>query len=196
MRNCNFLRLVYNKVTSRSYGYFLKFSYFNFLKNWFFQLCQKLQSLVKKNTRHFRSLSSNKHEFWLFLQYLVFTKICASKLINYVLCGFIQSISKKFKFLYMYLASHWNLFRFKLSKDNWLSFIKWIKGHYSLHIYLGSIYVYLLIIHSLIVKWHLLLLKRKMISNVFKCLHYEKRFYLQNKLLIFDKYWQSLHVEF
>jgi hypothetical protein len=48
MRNCNFLRLIYNKVTSRSYGHFLKFSYFNFLRNWFFQLCQKLQSLVKK----------------------------------------------------------------------------------------------------------------------------------------------------
>jgi hypothetical protein len=42
------LRLIYNKVTSQSYGYFLKFSYFNFLKNWFFQPCQKLQSFVKK----------------------------------------------------------------------------------------------------------------------------------------------------
>jgi hypothetical protein len=48
MRSCNFLRLIYNKVTSRSYGYFLKFSYFYFLRNWFFQLCQKLQSLVKE----------------------------------------------------------------------------------------------------------------------------------------------------
>jgi hypothetical protein len=37
-----------NKVTSRSYSYFLKFSYFNFSRDWFFQLCQKLQSLVKK----------------------------------------------------------------------------------------------------------------------------------------------------
>jgi hypothetical protein len=35
-------------VTSRSYSHFLKFSYFYFLKSWFFQLCQKLQSLFKK----------------------------------------------------------------------------------------------------------------------------------------------------
>jgi hypothetical protein len=40
--------LISNKVTSRSYSYFLKVSYFYFLRNWFFQLCQKLQSLVKK----------------------------------------------------------------------------------------------------------------------------------------------------
>jgi hypothetical protein len=37
-----------NKVTLRSYGHFLKFSYFYFLRNWFSQLCQKLQSLVQK----------------------------------------------------------------------------------------------------------------------------------------------------
>ena len=48
MKSCNFLRLIYNKVTSRSYGYFLKFLYFYFLRKWFFQLCQKLQSLVRK----------------------------------------------------------------------------------------------------------------------------------------------------
>jgi hypothetical protein len=42
------LRLISNKVISRSYGYFLKYSYFNFLRNWIFQLCQKLQSLVQK----------------------------------------------------------------------------------------------------------------------------------------------------
>jgi hypothetical protein len=28
MRSYNFWRLMFNKVTSRSYGYFLKFSYF------------------------------------------------------------------------------------------------------------------------------------------------------------------------
>jgi hypothetical protein len=28
MRSCNFWRLMFNKVTLRSYGYFLKFSYF------------------------------------------------------------------------------------------------------------------------------------------------------------------------
>jgi hypothetical protein len=48
MRSCNFLKLISNKITSKSYGYFLKFIDFNFLRNWFFQLCQKLQSLVKK----------------------------------------------------------------------------------------------------------------------------------------------------
>jgi hypothetical protein len=48
MRIYNFLRLIHNKVTSRSYNYFVNFSYFSFLRNWFFQLCQKLQSLVKK----------------------------------------------------------------------------------------------------------------------------------------------------
>jgi hypothetical protein len=48
MRRCNFLRLMSNKITSRSYSYFLKVSYSSFLRNWFFQLCQKLQSLVKK----------------------------------------------------------------------------------------------------------------------------------------------------
>jgi hypothetical protein len=55
LKSCNFLRLIYNRVTSRSYGHFLKFSYFYFLRNWFFQLCQKLQSLVKKTQgRNFR----------------------------------------------------------------------------------------------------------------------------------------------
>jgi hypothetical protein len=39
------LRLMSNKVT---YDYFLKFSYFIFLRNRFFQLCKKLQSLIKK----------------------------------------------------------------------------------------------------------------------------------------------------
>jgi hypothetical protein len=48
MRHYDFLRLVSNKVTSRSYGHFHQFSCFYFLRNWFFQLCQKLQSLIKK----------------------------------------------------------------------------------------------------------------------------------------------------
>ena len=50
MRSCNFLRMIYNKVTLRSYDYFLKFSYF-------FQSCQKLQSLVK-NHKEFYGLIS------------------------------------------------------------------------------------------------------------------------------------------
>jgi hypothetical protein len=48
MRRSNFLRLISNKVTSRSYSYFLNFSYFYFLENWFFQLRQRLQSLARK----------------------------------------------------------------------------------------------------------------------------------------------------
>jgi hypothetical protein len=28
MRSCNFWRLMFNKVTSRSYGYFFKFTFF------------------------------------------------------------------------------------------------------------------------------------------------------------------------
>jgi hypothetical protein len=51
MRNYNFLRLSSKKVTWRSYGYFLKFAYFYFLRNLFFQLCQKLQSLIQKIQR-------------------------------------------------------------------------------------------------------------------------------------------------
>jgi hypothetical protein len=42
------LGLIYNKVTSRSYSYFQKIEYFYFLRNWFFQVCRKLQSLVEK----------------------------------------------------------------------------------------------------------------------------------------------------
>jgi hypothetical protein len=49
MRSSNFLRLIYNKVILGSYSYFLKFSYFYFLRNWFFQLCKKLSCLVKKH---------------------------------------------------------------------------------------------------------------------------------------------------
>jgi hypothetical protein len=47
MRSYNFLRLIYNKVTSNSCNYFLKFLHIYNLRIWFFQLCQKLQSLVK-----------------------------------------------------------------------------------------------------------------------------------------------------
>jgi hypothetical protein len=39
---------MFNNVTSRSYGYFLKFSYFFWYINRFFQIGQKLQKLVKK----------------------------------------------------------------------------------------------------------------------------------------------------
>jgi hypothetical protein len=40
--------LMFNKVTSRSYSYFLKFSYFFWYRNEFLQVGQKLQKLVKK----------------------------------------------------------------------------------------------------------------------------------------------------
>jgi hypothetical protein len=39
---------MFNKVTSRSYGYFPKFSYFFWYRNGFLQVGQKLQKLVKK----------------------------------------------------------------------------------------------------------------------------------------------------
>jgi hypothetical protein len=45
---CNFLRFMYTKVTQRSYGYFVKFSFFGFWRKWFLHLFQKLQSLIKK----------------------------------------------------------------------------------------------------------------------------------------------------
>jgi hypothetical protein len=48
MKSCNFWRLIFNKVTSRSYGHFLKFSYLFWQKNGFLQVGQKLQKLVKK----------------------------------------------------------------------------------------------------------------------------------------------------
>jgi hypothetical protein len=39
---------MFNKVTSRYYSHFLKFSYFFWQKNGFLQVGQKLQKLVKK----------------------------------------------------------------------------------------------------------------------------------------------------
>jgi hypothetical protein len=48
MRSYNFLRLVNNKITSISYGYFLKVSYFFWQRNEFLQLGQRLHKLVKK----------------------------------------------------------------------------------------------------------------------------------------------------
>jgi hypothetical protein len=40
--------LMFNKVTSRCYGYFLKFSYFFLVEKWILLVGQKLQKLVKK----------------------------------------------------------------------------------------------------------------------------------------------------
>jgi hypothetical protein len=49
MRSCSFWRLIFNKVTSRSYGYFLKFSSFFFgSRNGFLQVGQKLQKWSTK----------------------------------------------------------------------------------------------------------------------------------------------------
>jgi hypothetical protein len=48
MRSCNFWRLMFNKVTSGSYGYFFKFSYFFWYRNGILQVGQKLQKLVKE----------------------------------------------------------------------------------------------------------------------------------------------------
>jgi hypothetical protein len=45
------LRLISDKVTSRSYNYFLKFLYF------YFSTMSKIAKFGKKNTRNFRDLS-------------------------------------------------------------------------------------------------------------------------------------------
>jgi hypothetical protein len=48
MRGCNFLGLISNKVTLRSYNYFSWFIHLIFGKNEFFQLCPQLPSFAKK----------------------------------------------------------------------------------------------------------------------------------------------------
>jgi hypothetical protein len=48
MRSYNFLRLISNKETSRSYGYFLKSAYFNFLKKWNFSTMSETAEFGKK----------------------------------------------------------------------------------------------------------------------------------------------------
>jgi hypothetical protein len=53
MRSCNFLRLIYNKVTSRSYGYFLKFSYFNFFEKLIFPTMSKTAKFGPKKHKEF-----------------------------------------------------------------------------------------------------------------------------------------------
>jgi hypothetical protein len=47
------LRLIYNKVTSRSYNYFLKSSYF-FFEKLIFPTMSKIAKFGLKNTRNFR----------------------------------------------------------------------------------------------------------------------------------------------
>jgi hypothetical protein len=48
------LRLIFNKITSRSYNYFLKFSYFNFFEKLIFPTISKAVEFGKRNTRNFR----------------------------------------------------------------------------------------------------------------------------------------------
>jgi hypothetical protein len=43
-----FLRLMFNKVTLRSYSWFHYFLHLIFDKKWFLQLCPKLPSFVQK----------------------------------------------------------------------------------------------------------------------------------------------------
>jgi hypothetical protein len=64
--------LIYNKVTSRSYSYFQKIAYFNFLKNWLFQLCQKLQSLVEKTQGILGVNAINSTLHFLHIYHLIF----------------------------------------------------------------------------------------------------------------------------
>jgi hypothetical protein len=48
MRGCKFLRLMFHKVTLRSYNYFLHFLHLIFGGKWILQLCPKLPSFVEK----------------------------------------------------------------------------------------------------------------------------------------------------
>jgi hypothetical protein len=46
--------LMFNKVTSRSYGYFLKFSYFFWVEKWIPPSRSKTVEIGQKNRRNFR----------------------------------------------------------------------------------------------------------------------------------------------
>jgi hypothetical protein len=48
MRSYNFWRLMFNKVTSRSYGFFIKVLILFLVEKWIPPSSQKLQKLVKK----------------------------------------------------------------------------------------------------------------------------------------------------
>jgi hypothetical protein len=76
MKSCNFLKLISIKVTSRFYSYFLKFLYFSFLRNVFFQLLKttkfgkKTQGILGVNwtgigTGHFWGRSPHTRHFGL-----------------------------------------------------------------------------------------------------------------------------------
>jgi hypothetical protein len=64
MRSYNFLRLISNKITSRSYNYFLKVSYFYFLRNWFFQLGQKTQGILRVKHVRIRLADTTWIGYW------------------------------------------------------------------------------------------------------------------------------------
>jgi hypothetical protein len=53
MRSCNFWRLMFDKVTSRSYSYFLKFSFF-FLEKRILPNRLETAKIGQKNKRNFR----------------------------------------------------------------------------------------------------------------------------------------------
>jgi hypothetical protein len=48
------MRLISNKVTSRSYDYFLKFSYFNFFEKLIFPTMSKIVEFGQRIARNFR----------------------------------------------------------------------------------------------------------------------------------------------
>jgi hypothetical protein len=72
-----------NKVTSRSYNYFFKFSYFILLRNRFFQQCQKLQSLLK-TTQGILGVNTcivvaiRENAFWKFCKIIFCNKYCVT----------------------------------------------------------------------------------------------------------------------
>jgi hypothetical protein len=52
MRSCNFWRLMFNKVTSRSYSYFLKFSFF-LVEKWIPPSRSETTEIGKKKQQEF-----------------------------------------------------------------------------------------------------------------------------------------------
>jgi hypothetical protein len=82
MWSYNFWRLMFNKVTSRSYIYFLKFSYFFWSRNGFLQVGQKVQKLVRKIEGILGVKLSKNEKVSIFLQWLGLEVLCGLRQCN------------------------------------------------------------------------------------------------------------------
>jgi hypothetical protein len=80
MTGYDFLKLMPNKVNQRPYGYFLKFSCFDFLWKWFFNHVKKIVEFSWKNTRTFRNL-----DVWMFVDKIFFWKGARVPKCNYTI---------------------------------------------------------------------------------------------------------------